>query len=176
MLCIIVGVFSSCKNEIAEVESLNTDTILPSQSVKDVDIKYSQKGQIAFRLRAPLLNQYGGEDAYNEMPNGVKVETFDSLNKVSSVLTANYAIQYSKSEMMEAKSDVVVVNEKGEQLNTEHLKYLPKEDKIISDQFVKITTKEQVIMGEGLESNQDFTDYRILKVKGIINIDNDKVD
>lgn len=173
---VVIGAFFSCKNEIAEVESLNNDTILPNQSVKDVDIKYSKKGKLAFRLQAPMLNQYGGDEAYNEMPLGVKIETYDSLDVVSSILTSNYAIQYSKSEIMEAKSDVIVINEKGEKLNTEHLMYLPKEDKIISDVFVKITTAEQVIMGEGLESNQDFTNYRIKKVKGVINIENDKVD
>ena len=72
---------------------------------------------------------------------------------------------------MEAKDGVVVINEKGEKLNTEHLVWDKKTEKITSDVFVKITTDSEVLMGEGLISNQDFTEYRILKPRGIINLD-----
>lgn len=74
---------------------------------------------------------------------------------------------------MEAKDNVVVINDKGERLNTEHLVWDKKTGKITSDVFVEITTENEVIMGEGLVSNQSFTEYKILKTRGIINIDND---
>lgn len=172
----MVGVFCSCENDIAEVEKLSQDTLLPDQSARNVDIQYSQKGLVVLRVQAPLLNQFGGKEPYNEMPEGVKVETYDSAKNVSSVLTANYAIQYTNTEVMEAKYNVVVINDKGEKLNTEHLTYDPKEEQIVSDEFVKITTKDQVIMGEGLIADQDFSNYKILKPKGVINIEDDKVD
>ncbi len=35
---------------------------------------------------------------------------------------------------------------------------------------MKITTEDEVIFGHGLESNQDFTKYRIKKIKGTINL------
>ena len=45
-----------------------------------------------------------------------------------------------------------------------------KDKKIYSTKFVKITTAEEIIMGEGLEANEDFSDYVIKKVKGIIKV------
>lgn len=158
------------------MNSLSIDTLYPDQSAKNVSIVYSQNGKSTLQLDAPVLNQYGGEEPYNEMPQGVHVIVFDSNRNVSSELTSNYAIERSYNGTMEAKNDVVVVNEKGEQLNTEHLVWNQKTGEITSDVFVKITTKEQIIMGDGLISNQDFTDYKILKPRGIINIDNDKMD
>ena len=71
---------------------------------------------------------------------------------------------------MEAKRNVVVVNEKGEKLNTEHLIWEEEGDRITSDAFVKITTADEILMGEGLESNQSFTKYRIKKIKGTIRL------
>ena len=74
---------------------------------------------------------------------------------------------------MEAKEDVVVTNIKGEKLNTEQLVWDQKSGKITSDVFVKITTEDQVLMGEGLIANEDFTNYRILKPRGTISIADD---
>ena len=38
------------------------------------------------------------------------------------------------------------------------------------DDFVKITTKDQVIWGDGMEADQDFSEYNIKNVKGEIDI------
>jgi LPS export ABC transporter protein LptC len=108
------------------------------------------------------------------MPEGVKVQIFDEQMVVTSMLTSNYAIDSTYANKMEAHEDVVVVNEKGERLNTEKLYWDRNTEQITSDVFVKITTEDQVIQGTGLISNQDFTEYRILNITGIINIDNDK--
>ncbi|MBK6986188.1 MAG: LPS export ABC transporter periplasmic protein LptC [Bacteroidetes bacterium] len=43
--------------------------------------------------------------------------------------------------------------------------------KITSDAFVKITTAKEIIMGKGLEANQDFTQYEIKEVTGTIRIE-----
>jgi hypothetical protein len=71
---------------------------------------------------------------------------------------------------MEARKNVVVVNEKGERLNTEHLIWDEKKEKLLSDDFVKITTKDEIFYGNGFEANQDFTKYRIYKLKGTISL------
>ena len=145
----------------------------PNSSVKDVEILYSTEGNVSFQLNAPVLDQYGGKEPFDEMPEGVHIQIFDTLLRVTTELTSNYAINLIHEGKMEAKEDVVVVNEKGETLNTEHLFWDKKTKKITSDVFVKITTATQVLMGEGLIANEDFSNYRILKPRGIINIEND---
>ena len=69
---------------------------------------------------------------------------------------------------MEAKGDVVFINEVGEKLNTEHLIWNQKEERIYSEEFVKITTADEIIWGEGFESNQSFTNFKIKHIKGTI--------
>jgi hypothetical protein len=46
-----------------------------------------------------------------------------------------------------------------------------KKELIYTNKFVKITTENEVIWGEGLEANQEFTDWKIKNVKGTIYID-----
>lgn len=166
----------SCENDVAEVNSLNLEVDYPQQSAKEVEVLYSEKGRISMQLNAPVLHQYGGEEPYDEMPEGVHVKIFDSAMHVTTELTSNYAIRKTYLGQMEAMNDVVVVNEKGEMLNTEQLLWDEKSGQITSDVFVKITTDNQVIMGEGLIANESFSSYRILKPTGIINIENDSID
>ena len=167
----LVGALFSCVNDPKEVEEINNEEIFPDQEMRQVDVLYSTLGEIQFRLKAPLVEQYGGEESYNEMPKGVDIEIYDdSSMQVSSRLTSNYAIDITHEKRMEAKDDVVVINDEGDTLNTEHLIWDLEKNEIRSDVFVKITTPQQVLMGEGLVSNQDFTDYRILKPRGIINL------
>lgn len=173
LLSISLSVFFSCENKQVEIGQIEEEESLPVQTIKDVEILYSTKGVVDFQLNAPVLHQFEGEKPYTEMPDGVHIKIFDSLMNVSSELTANYAIDLKYADRMEAKEDVVVINDKGERLNTEHLVWDKRTQKITSDVFVKITTDNEILTGEGLESNQNFTDYRILKPKGIINIDND---
>jgi LPS export ABC transporter protein LptC len=168
---LLLGVFFACENSSEEIVPQETEEKHADQIGKDVEILYSTNGRISFQLNAPVMEQYLGDSPYTEMPEGVHIKTFDSLMNVSSELTANYAIDIKHENRMEAKDDVVVINEKGEKLNTEHLVWDKKTEKITSDVFVKITTDSEVLMGEGLISNQDFSKYRILKPRGIINLD-----
>ena len=56
-------------------------------------------------------------------------------------------------------------------MNTEQLIWDIGQKRIISDAFVKITTADEIIYGDGLESNQEFTKYIIKNIKGIISVD-----
>ncbi|MFT6165721.1 MAG: LPS export ABC transporter protein LptC [Vicingaceae bacterium] len=172
-LPVLFGVLFSCSNDIDEVKKYDNTEILPDQVVKEVEVMYSTSGNVVFQLNAPLLNQYGGNKNYNEMPEGVEVKIFDDEMNVTTKLTSNYAIDSTYANKMQARENVIVVNEKGEQLNTEELLWNKETEQITSDVFVKITTTDQIIMGTGLISNQNFTEYRILQPSGIINIEND---
>lgn len=163
-------VFFSCENDLKEVESVTQKEIKPLKTGKNVELLYSEKAIVKIKITAPKMEEYGGENQYIEMTEGINVVFFDSLKNVSTTLTANYAIHKVTINRMEAKNDVVVVNEKGEQLNTEHLVWLQDSSKIYSEEFVKITTKDEILMGEGFEANEDFTTWKIHKIRGTITL------
>jgi len=82
-------------------------------------------------------------------------------------------VSYEEKGMMEAKGNVVLINEDGEKLNTEHLIWDEEKEMIYSNEFVKITTADEIIMGEGLESNLNFTKFKIKNIQGTITIKDD---
>ena len=164
------GILCSCENDVTEIESFTNKKKIPISKGKNVKFIYSEKSDVKIKITAPLVEEYGEENKYMEMNEGIKVLFYDSLLNVASTLTSNYAIHRVSKRIMEAKDDVVVVNDKGEVLNTEHLIWLEDSSKIYTEEFVKITTENEIIMGEGMEANQDFTKWKIHKIKGIINI------
>ncbi|MEO6903641.1 MAG: LPS export ABC transporter periplasmic protein LptC [Bacteroidia bacterium] len=172
-LCIVLISFNACENNIDVVNLVTNSTEeLPIKSDKDVEILYSDSAQVRAKLIAPRLNQYAGKKPYIELPKGMEIIFYNEKKEQETKLTADYGIGYnsdaSELNKMEAKKNVVVINEKGERLNTEHLIWDAITKKIYTEEFVKITTKNETIWGDGLRANEDFSKYEILHPKGSI--------
>lgn len=174
MALIVVSIsFTACENNIAVVQSLTAlEDQLPVQSDKNVEVLYSDSALVRAKLIAPVLNQFAGKKNYMELPKGMEIIFYNEFKEQQTKLTADYGIGYNNEgtdiNKMEAKRNVVVINEKGEKLNTEHLIWDAVTKKIYTDEFVRITTKDETIWGDGLKANQDFSNYEITHPKGSI--------
>lgn len=161
----------SCENDIEKINAVGSSNDAPKEIAENIELLYSDSGFVKMKLNAPLLEKYDdGKDPYVLFPKGMKTLFYDRTLTVTSRLSAEYGIRYENSQRMEARKNVEVVNEKGDKLNTEHLTYEPADRKLRSDEFVKITTADEIIYGTGLEANEDFSRYRIFNIKGIINL------
>jgi len=159
----------SCENDIRKVNLLTASDSVPVSIVKNIDLIRSVSGKVVLELTAPILKSYEGDDPYSEFPQGLKIVFYDSLMNITSQLTAEYGISYDKRKMMEARKNVVVINNrKHEQLNTEVLTWNQGTKRIYSDKFVKITQPGKVIFGEGMQSDETFEVWEIRKPKGEI--------
>lgn len=170
ILLFSILVFASCENDIEKVKLLSDHKIAPVETASVIRIIYSDSAKVQMEISAKELNRFETENPYIEMPKGFQANFFDDSMHVKSKLTADYGIRYERDQKMEARKNVVVVNEKGETLNTEHLIWDERTEKLRSDEFVKITTKGEIIMGTGFEANQDFSKYKIFNIKGTIPI------
>ena len=162
--------FISCENDKDEITRISSKSTDPNEEIKGLETLYSDSAILKVRVKAPVLKKFVSPKGITELPKGLLIEFFDINHKVVSKLSANYAIHFEQESRWEAKNNVVVVNEKGDQLNTEKLTWDERKEILYSDQFVKITSKDEIIYGNGFEANQDFSRYRIFKVKGRITV------
>jgi LPS export ABC transporter protein LptC len=162
--------FYACENDLNKIEKVTSKNVLPIETSENIEIIYTDYGKIKTSLRAPLLERYAGEEPKLEFPKGLNLVFYDSLQNPESSLKADYAIHDEKANKIIAKTNVEVINEKGEKLNTEKLIWERETKQIYTDEFVTITTEDELIMGEGLVSNESFTKYTIKKIKGTINL------
>lgn len=165
-LCFVVG----CENDKNEIYKVTAFDKSPLESIRNLETIYSDSGIIKVKVNAPLLYKYTVPKTITELPKGLHIDFYDDSLKPVSQLTAKYAIHYELERKWEARKDVVVINKKGEQLNTERLIWDERTEKITSNKFVKITTEKEIIYGDGFEADQNFTSYKIFKVKGHITV------
>ncbi|MFO7873012.1 MAG: LPS export ABC transporter periplasmic protein LptC [Bacteroidales bacterium] len=161
----------SCQSDLESIEAVTHVDEGPIETAIDVEIIYSDEGHVRMIMEAPRMDRYENEDPYLELPRGLDVVFYDSLENQTSRMSSKYAISYEETEIIEARNDVVVVNEKGERLNTEHLTWNQQEETIFSEKFVKITTDDEVLYGEGLEADERFDSWRILDPHGTFQVD-----
>ena len=129
---------------------------------------YSDSAIVRVILNATQMDRYVGDEPFLEITKGLKVQFFNPFGSKESELTAQYAKIDEEKNLMEAKNTVKIKNVNGDLLETEHLIWNEKTEMVYTEEFVKITTKNEVIYGEGLVSNQDFTKYTIKKISGTI--------
>lgn len=171
ILFMAMAMLTSCKNDMETILKLDYTDTLPGLTAKDVEIIYSENAKIQMKLESPLLINHDIEGSVLIFPEGFTVFFYDSLLNLQSTITADYGISHEKTKIMEARYNVVVNNfEKDERLNTEELFWDRGKEIIYSDKFVKITSDEQVITGDGLYSQQPFNEIEIRNPKGLIEI------
>lgn len=172
-LLILIILVSACTTDLKKVELVGNKESLPIETATDLKIIYSDSARIKAIIFAPVFERYVGPEIYTEMKNGVNVKFYDDEGNVNSTLTSNYALHKTEEKIMEARKKVEVVNTKGEKLKTEYLQWNERTGRIFTDEFVTITTADNTIMGNGLESDQEFTNYTILNPVGDFRIDNE---
>ena len=69
------------------------------------------------------------------------------------------------------EGNVVFENDKGEKLETEKLIWEEKNASIRTESAIRITTPNEIITGYGLEADEDFSNYSIRNISGIVNVE-----
>ncbi len=175
-LLIPLLIFYACNKKTEVVETIDIQENEPAMSARNIEVLFSDSGRIEARLTSPLLNRYVGENPYLEFPKGFKIFLFDSIRRPSSTISGNRGMRREFARTMEAWGNVIVRNElKKEQLNTEHLIWDENKHMIWSDVRVKITTADKVLYGDGMYSNEAFTEYTIKNPTGQMTVKKDSI-
>lgn len=169
---IIASMLFSCKNDLEVVNIITKKDSIPDIQAKNYSILYSDSCKILFNLKAQTIRQYSSiKEPFTEFTEGVNVVYFSTYPDTSSMFRADYAIRYDKEARWETKGNIVAKNVKGEILNTEFLEWNEATKKIYSDNKVIVTSGTDIIKGTGFEADQDFTNWKIKNVSGILSFE-----
>lgn len=161
----------ACENNIEKIKAFSSPENLPVVEASNFETMFTDSGEVRFSLKAPKLLRFEGEGKpYVEFPEGIELVKYDEHQNIISSITADYAKQFEKEEKWEAKNNVVATNAQGDTLKTEHLIWEEKEEKIYTEEFVRIIREDQIITGIGFQSDQSLQNWRIKNPKGTIYI------
>ncbi len=172
-----IFLFSACGNTQDEIKQVTYTNDDPAEISEGVTMMFSDNGILKLKLEAPIMHRFNDkEESYMECPNGMEVTFFDTSGREESTLFANYGIMYSEKEYIMVKDSVVFENFKEERLNTELLHVDFKKDSVYTQEKVSITSPKGTITGTGLQSNSNFTKYKVKNISnGILNYQKEEV-
>ena len=114
-----------------------------------------------------MLNFSNRDFAFFEFPEGVDMLLFDEDNNQSHVV-ADYAIVYDDTDLIDLRGNVVLDTHNKDTLFAEQLFYDQKLQWLFTNRPVRFRTKDQLIDGQGFDSDRSFSKARVLEVSGIV--------
>ena len=165
---------AGCRNDIEQVRAITDKNTHPTQTSHNAVYTFSEKGKKQTRLEATLLEQFDleGEEDYLLASNGFNMTFYDSFAEEEARITARNGKYEEKKKLLTAWDSVILTNKAGEKLETEELIYMQDSARIVTDKQVTITLSGgTVLRARGLESNDSFTQYRIIQPTGDIMVE-----
>lgn len=167
------ALFFSCRGKIDIIDtSLKPE--LPTQIVHNFKTSYTDSAVLQLEMKAPLMKHYGNmEVPYTDFDEGIEVYFYEGRDSLIGEIRANFARYTESKELWEVRDNVLALNQKGEKLETELLFWDESKDRIFTDKYVRITQLDQIIMGNGLESDTKFDNWNIKNVTATLYIDDE---
>lgn len=174
MLIVVVCTLVACQeNDIAKVKAMFNETDVDVEVADSVKFTYKEDGFIKAIITSKTVRRYTNTQNKLEFPNGLLVKFYEQLTLVS-VLKADYAQNDEATQTIKVSGNVYMENSRNEILETQELIWHTQTKKINTDKSIKIKTPNNIIYGTGFDSDEDFSNYTIRKVNGIVAVDDSK--
>ena len=169
---------AACNREVKEEVEIgfNPDSTYTMKAV-DVVTLVSDSGITRYKVQTHEWYMFGeASEPYWYFPKKLHLEKFDSLFRVEASVDADTAYFYQHRKLWKLIGHVRVRSLQGEQFETSVLYWDQNLEKVYSDQFIRITKGEFVNTGQGFESNQALTQYRIFNSAAEIPFEDHSID
>ena len=146
----------------------------PDQEIKAARIHRSEQGRLQVEIDAPLITRYTKPAARTIYPRGVDLRFYDESRRVKTSIHANKAVSYDDRNIMKGSDSVVVIDySNGDTIYLEDIVWRDDEDIIFSNHPVRSVNGNRVTYGDGFSSDEQFTDLRIRRQRGVIEFNDD---
>lgn len=136
---------------------------LPAQESWNSKVFFTDSGKTQAVLHSGHIRIFSGTQE-TLLDSNVKVEFYNDLEKVTTVLTSKRGRVDDITQNLYAIDSVVAVNDSGVTLITPELMWRNEDKKIISSKYVTILTQQEKIQGYGFESDQSLNNYVIYNI------------
>lgn len=169
ILCSLLSIISLISCEDDKKDFKREEYKGPVSEVYGINMSYTDSARLVVRMSTEAQLTMANED--KKYPKEVRVFFFDKLGNNTTKLRGDSAIYLKANNLYRVMGRVQINNQvKNETLETDELFWSPDTKKIYSNKPVDIKTPDQVIHGMGMDSNQDFTEYTIRKVTGVVSV------
>lgn len=171
---LLLLMISSCKeNDIAKVKAMFNEQEADVEVADSARFTYKEGEYKRAVVTGKTVKRFIKTQNKLEFTDGLLVQFYDQL-KLISILKADYAENNDAEQLTKVSGNVYMENARGEIMETQSLIWNMREKKVYTDQPIKIKTPDNIIYGVGFVANEDFSNYTIRRVKGVVSIDDAK--
>ncbi len=164
--------FFSCENDQKTIDEWTGKRELVEEA-KNIQSYLSQNGVLKAKLVAPVMIRFEGDTVYTEFPQRLHVDFYDSAAKRESWLDARFGKYFESLNKVLLRDSVIVINIKGDTLQTPELWWDQNTKKFYTDKEVRIAQKTKHIYGgKGMIADQDLSNIEIKFPTGNVLMDN----
>lgn len=170
LLAIVLSVAVACQRRDVRLraEAVTDRSTMPALDAQEVTTLISDSGITRYRIKATKWLIFDKADTPHwEFPSGIYLEKFNADLEADATVEADYAYYDEPNQQWMLRGNVIAVNMAGEQFETPLLYWNQKEELIYSDSSIVITKATSIIKGVGFRSNQEMTNYTILRPTGV---------
>ena len=167
----IVTMFFSCNDSFKQVQKIGISENEPIGVDYNINVKYTDSGRVSANLISTKMFDYSNRDfPFHQFTDGVTLYVYDKENKKSTVVADN-AFVYSNTDLIDMQGNVVITTHDNRVLKTDQLFYDQKNEWLSTNKPVSFKTDQDLINGNGFDSNSNFTNAEVLEVTGIITLE-----
>lgn len=169
LISFFLVLFLSCNGDKDLTPFLRAADI-PISSALEINTVHTDSGIVSSILNSPkMLNFSNANYPYFEFPNFLEVTLFDK-NKNQTKITADYAISYSNSDLIDLRGNVIISTHLLDTLFTEQLYYDRSQQWLFTNFDFKYVSTDKDIYGRGFDSDKTFEKIKFLEVKGYVSL------
>ncbi|MFN8282687.1 MAG: LPS export ABC transporter periplasmic protein LptC [Chitinophagales bacterium] len=174
LLVFLIILQTSCEQvPLAKIKAMFDEKDADVEVADSVKFTYKEGEYARAVVTAPKVKRYTKEQSKLEFSNGLLVRFYEALDMIS-VLKADYGVNDDAKQLIITSGNVHMENAKNEIMETQELTWNIKTKKVWTDKAIRIKTPDNIINGIGFDADEDFSNYTIRKVTGVVAVDDDK--
>lgn len=154
----LLGASAGCNGSRAPV-SARDEVRLPDQEARDFTLTESAAGRKNWTLRAEYAAMYNRQHRVDATT--VQIDFFNDEGEPYSTLVADRGTVDQRTNDLEARGNVRITTKNGVTMETDSLRFVNRTGKILSDGFVRVTRRGDVLTGYGFESDATLEQFHL---------------
>lgn len=154
-----VIVILSCDDNLKAIQKMQISSNEPIGEVKNMLLKHTDSGLIKVKMSGKTMLDFSNDlYPFTEFPDGIKVTVYEHINDslLETNITADYAIMYNDSDLVDLKGNVTIISHDGNIFNGEQLYWDQTSKWIFTNQPFSTILKSGTTSGDMLDANEDY--------------------
>lgn len=175
--------FMACKDDYQRIGEEAIKPFFPQGVAQNFTLTYTEtkdemssedrsESKVIAILASPIAEDYDNQlFKYRTFPKGLQVDFFDEKGQ-KSIITADYGIVYTQTDLIDLQGNVVIESHDGKKLETPQLYFDRSNNWIFTENAFTYTNLEDgtVMDGEGMDFKRDFSFFMAHKTYGLMTI------